>query len=170
VRAIALLIIIQTINRNSELASTSWLPRNYWKSLAHKKSLLENVSSVKTLTGMRVFSGCESSVGASLQWVPVFSGSQFWVLGAGNKCGGDASTGTSFVFDAKSHPCTCAQTFFRQPYPSCKCETQNWTHTGLCAVGCKKFRIENICAALNDRDLSSFSRPWPVKCRGGART
>jgi hypothetical protein len=29
------------------------------------------------LTSLSVFSGCESSVGASLQWVPAFSGCEF---------------------------------------------------------------------------------------------
>jgi hypothetical protein len=44
-------------------------------------------------------------------------------------------------------------------------------HTLACAQSdAKSLESKIFCAVLNDRDLWSLSRLWPVKCRGGART
>jgi hypothetical protein len=51
---------------------------------------------------------------------------------------------------------TSAGVMHQPAYPLCKLETQNWTHWQLDA---KDLESEIFCAVLNDRDLSSFSRP-----------
>jgi hypothetical protein len=66
---------------------------------------------------------------------------------------------------------TYTQTFFRKPYLSCKLETQNWTQTDLCAVGCKRCGTDNILRdssriqnihLLHDASSASYYSETPI--------
>jgi hypothetical protein len=93
-------------------------------------------------------------VGASLQWVRVFSWCQSSV-GAGVKCSREPCT---FAFDAKSHPRTFVSPIYRA---NLKLKTE---HTLACAQSdAKDLESKIFCAVLNHCDLSSFSRLWHKK-------
>jgi hypothetical protein len=136
---------------------------------------------------VRVFSGCECSVGASVQWVRLFSGCEssmlvprvpvfsecqfsvrvsfeFWENSQSRQCRGDASS-------AGGHASTglCAVERLCAVEHSTRNRTPAPAHrlSSVSPINCANLLESKIfCAALNDRDLSSFSHPWPVKCGG----
>jgi hypothetical protein len=92
----------------------------------------------------------QSSVGASLSEISF----EFW--GQGTSAGVMDQLACVTACDTKSHPALAHRLSFRQPYHRANLKLKTG-HT--LAVGCKGFGIEIFCAVLNDRDLSSFSRP-----------